>query len=286
VEFVASLTQKMPDLFAARQLARFQDLRVVRGVPQPALAEVKPLALVDQSTGAVHFREGREVVEAESNGAPLKKFVNGLDTWGTFGPILTIVISDALKARIGWSHWENGPQGRLAVFRYAVLEADSHFRTQFCCYLSENGLPSSFAAKPGYHGELAIDPKTGAVLRLVLKADVRPDAAAHVEPEESPLLRSDVLVEYGTVDIAGKQYITPQRAVTVMTSWTLGSEGPVKQGLAKAEGAKAVKMALEQMEFSQVNAINETVFSNYHVFRSEAKLVADPADAGTPAPQP
>jgi hypothetical protein len=285
VEFVSKVTQKMPDLFAARQLARFQDLRVVRGVPQPVLAEAKPLAMADQSTGLVHFREGREVVEGETKGPPAKKYVNGLDTWGTFGPFLTIVMADALKARIGWSHWETGPQGRLAVFRYAVPESASHFKTQFCCYLGEDGFPSSYASQPGYHGELAIDPETGAVLRLVLKADVRPDAAAQEGPEKSPLLRSDVLVEYGGVEIAGKQYIVPQRTVSVMTSWTLGSEGPVKQGLPKAEGAKAAQKALALMEFSRVNAINEAVFRDYHVFRSEIRLVADPGDAGAEAPK-
>jgi hypothetical protein len=283
-EFVAKVTQKMPDLFAARKLARFEDLRVVRGVPQPVISKVKPLAMVDQSTGTVHFREGREVVEAEAKSAHEKPLM-GLNTWGTFGPILETVTTDVLKAEIRWSHWEYGPGGRLAVFRYAVPQANSHYSVRFCCYMGEDGLPSSYEAKPGYHGELAIDPETGAVLRLVLKADVWSDAAARAGLEESPLLRADVLVEYGGVDIAGKQYIVPQRTVSVMTSWMLGPDGSMKLGLTKVEGAKAAKKALELMEFSRVNAINEAVFRDYHVFRSEVKLVADPGDAGAATPR-
>ena len=285
VDFVVRTTHRMPDLLATRQLSQFEDLQVVHGAPQPVMGEVTPLRLIGNSADPVHFRAGREVVEAPAKYAYGKKQASGLDTWGTFGPVLEIVMADALKAKIGWSHWEKGPQGRLAVFRYAVPEAASHYDVRFCCYLGEDGLPSSYSATPGYHGELAIDPETGAVLRLVLKADVRSDAAGASEKEKIPLLRSDVLVEYGPVDIAGKQYITPQRAVSVMTSWTLGGQGPLKKPMSKAEGKKAALKALALMEFSRVNAVNETLFRDYHVFRSEVKLVADPADAGAAAPK-
>jgi len=285
VDFVARVTHKMPDLLATRQLSQFEDLQVVRGAPQPIDGKVTPERMIGKSADPVHFREGREVVEASEKFTYGKAEASGLDTWGTFGPILEIVMADVLKAKIGWSHWEKGPGGRLAVFRYAVPEADSHFNVRFCCYMGEDGLPSSYATTPGYHGELAIDPQTGAVLRLVLKADVRSDQSTHAAKEKSPLLRSDVLVEYGAVDIGGKRYITPQRAISVMTSWTLGGQGPLKSPMSKAEGEKAALKALALMEFSRVNAINEAVFRNYHAFETAVRLVADPADAGTAAPK-
>ncbi|HUX45158.1 MAG TPA: hypothetical protein VMV57_10445 [Terracidiphilus sp.] len=285
VEFVARITHKMPDLFATRQLTRFEDLEVVRGVPQPLLAEVKPLALVDQSTGTVHFRDGKEVVEPTTKVGNAGSFRYGLDTWGVFGPLLEIVMADVLHARIGWGHWEVRPAGRLAVLRYAVPEAGSHYSVRFCCYLGQDGLPSSYAATPGYHGELFIDPKTGEILRLVLKADLRPNPLLHVEQEQSPLLRSDVLVDYGAVDIAGKRYICPERTVSVMTSWTLGPQGPLKRAMSQGESKKAAKKALAEMEFSRVNAINEAVFKDYHVFRSEMRIVTGPAQAVPETPE-
>lgn len=288
VQFVAQVTHKMPDLFATRGLTRFEDLQVVRGAQQPLSAEVKPFALVDQSTGTVHFRDGQEVVENDAKNARRKALQPGLDTWGTFGPILEIVMTDVLNSKLGWSHWEHGPSGSLAVFRYAVPENVSHYNVRFCCYLADDGLPSSFAAKPGYHGELAIDPNSGAILRLVLKADFRTDpaqsdsaqsdAAQPDAAQKSPLLRNDVLVEYGSVDIAGKPYMCPQRTVSVMTTWTLGGQGPIKQAMSKAEGARAAKKALALMEFSRANAINEARFRDYHVFRSEIRIVTDPGD--------
>jgi len=285
IDFVAKVTHKMPDLFATRQSSKFEDLHVVRGGAQPTETEVATLKKTDYSADTVHFRAGREVVEAATMLTYGKTQASGLDTWGTFGPVLEIAMADVLKGKIGWSHWEHGPGGRLAVFRFAVPETASHYDVRFCCYLGEDGLPSSYAATPSYHGELAIDPETGAVLRLVVKADVRPDGAAHTEREKSPLLRSDVLVEFGPVELGGKQYITPQRAVSVMTSWTLGGQGPLKNPMSKAEGARAAKKALELLEFSRVNAINEVVFRDYHVFGTEIRLIADPGDAGTEAPK-
>lgn len=278
VEFVAQVTHKMPDLFATRDLTRFEDLEVIRGAVQPIQPEIKPLVMIDQSTGSVHFREGREVVETTSKSSHPNLATLGLNTKGTFGPLLEVVMRDVLDSKIGWSHWERGPSGPLAVFRYSVPAASSHWDVSICCYLTDDGLPSSFAATPGYHGELSIDPDTGAVLRLVLKADIRSDEAQ----QRSPLLRSDVLVDYGTENISARQYVCPTRFVSVMTSWTLGSQGLLKRSMSKGEGAKAAKKALALMEFSRVNAINEAEFHDYHVFGSEMRIVSDPGDPQSP----
>lgn len=156
---------------------------------------------------------------------------------------------------------------------------------RFCCYLTDEGLASSFAARPGYHGELAIDPDTGAILRLVLRADMKLSAAQQAGQSRNPVLRSDMLLEYGAIDLAGKKYICPKHTVSVMTTWTLGSQGPLKKPVSKEEGLKAAKEALARMEFSRVNAINEAVFSDYHVFGSEARIVSDPGDAPPTANQ-
>ena len=282
VEFVAQVTHKMPDLFATRDLVRFEDLEVVRGAVQPFTPEIRPLARVDQSSGTVHFRDGREVVEASKRRHPTGTPM-GLDTWGTFGPILEIVMTDVLNSKLGWSHWEHGSSRLLAVFHYAVPQEASHYNVRFCCYLSDDGLPNSFSPTPGYHGELVIDPVTGAILRLVLNADLGSNRAQPDAAERTPLLRNGVLVEYGAITIGSMQYVCPTRFVSVMTTWTLGAQGAIRRSMSRAEGARAAKKALKLMEFSRVNSINEAAFSNYHVFRSEMRIVSDPADpASTP----
>jgi hypothetical protein len=276
VEFAARTIRKMPDLFATRQLARYQELVSVGGAVQPAIVENRPYRLIDRSTSVVRFREGSEVVEADSGNRPGDSR-EGLDTWGIFGPALESILADMLNSRIGWKQWEDSPYGRLAVFRFAVPEDTSHYEVRFCCYLDQNGLPGYFSANPGYHGEVAINPRTGAVMRLVTQADLK--ANSNVPAMQSglvPVLRSDVQVDYGPVNIAGREYICPLRAVSVMTSWTLGLHGPLKVYTGQKTGSKAVHQAMEREEHSRVTAINQAEFTNYHVFRSEMRIVSDP----------
>jgi hypothetical protein len=117
-----------------------------------------------------------------------------LSTWGVFGPILGTVLVDAAKSTLAWSHWEQAAVGPLAVFRYAVPKGKSNYEVKFVVgqYV--------FKELVGYHGEMVIDPASGAILRLTLEADMKPDEL---------IGRAAILVEYGPVEIGGKTYICP-----------------------------------------------------------------------------
>ena len=144
-------------------------------------------------TATVYFRSGNEVVHEE--GAEQ----HGLVTRGTFGPILSIPMLDAVhRAPMEWSRWEDRPNGLLAVFRFDVPLAQSHYSISGA---GEYGM----VGPTGYHGEIAIDPGSGTILRLVLEAD---------PPLGSLTVRADVMVEYGSVEIGGETYTCPVRSVS------------------------------------------------------------------------
>jgi hypothetical protein len=63
-----------------------------------------------------------------------------------------------------------------------------------------------FTATPGYHGEFYIDPDTGVILRAITSADLKPTEIVHQE---------DIRVDYGPVNVDGKQLIVPLSSVTV-----------------------------------------------------------------------
>lgn len=100
--------------------------------------------------------------------------------------------------------------------------------------------------RTAYHGEFGIDPNSGTILRLTLEAD--PDLGSSMQ-------RADIMVEYRAVDIGGKTYICPVRSVSysVGTSVNVPSFGI---GLTR-EAAR----------------LNDVVFSNYHIFRTEMRIV-------------
>ena len=135
-----------------------------------------------------------------------------------------------------------------------------------------NATPQTFSEVVAYHGEMAIDPASGTILRLMLLADLKPDEFAPAS--------SGIVVEYGQVSIGGKDYFLPLRSVTsslahsLQTSWGMGA----RQGCPLL----AVMPGLQ-------TSLNDVVFENYHVFRSDAKVLTESEAArleSQPSPTP
>lgn len=239
VDYLGKTLEKLPNFYAKRTTVRYEgDIQKVS--PKGAEAQGAPLwRRVGSSEVTVLYRDGKELVDPrgwETRSAHPE--VGGLVTKGTFGPILSAVIVDASHGEIAWDRWERGNAGTLAVFRYTVPESQSHY-----------SVAAGFAEQAGgYHGDVAIDPATGAILRLTVKAD--------------PLLgsstvRADIMVEYGPVEIGGKIYTCPIRSVSI----TRG----------------ATKMLFDAMGDSvpseMVTRLNDVNFGDYHVFRSESRIL-------------
>ena len=283
-DFVMATVSKMPNFFATRTTTRFQDLKVSQLFDLTVFVPNQDFHLVDRLSATVSYRNGREVTEAPGAGKAAGSVTSstGLTNWGVFGPLLGVVMADILKGKVGWGHWEQGPAGPLAVFRYVVKEDRSNYTVRYCCFRSDLGEMREFEAVPAYHGEIAIDPESGAVFRLVLKTDLQPAL---------PIERVYVLVEYGPVEIGGKTYICPLKSISITRADVMEFHGTMfyvdKKGQPDAFGNK-LKHA-ESVSEHQVTAINDVVFDSYHMFRAESRILpADGAeqDENTPAPGP
>lgn len=194
---------------------------------------------------AVAYRDGKETSQSQvgKNRNPMPP---GLETMGEFGPILTTVVGDSLKGSIRWSHWEQDESGQLAVYSYTVPAGASHYAVQ-------NTITGS-AEFPAYHGEYAIDPGTGAIYRIAITAE---------GSEASSALESNILLEYGPVEIGGTAYICPLHGVAYTQPRLVDASG---KSLPEQEQAKSV------MRF-----LNDTTFTHYQLFRSEVRiLTGDP----------
>src|SRR5581483_10907569 len=126
------------------------------------------------------------------------------------------ILSAAIGALVSssdfsWSRWEQGPNGRQAVFRYVIPQRSSRFQVGFCCLPDGDG-SMGFTKITGYHGEITIDPESGAMLRFTMEADL---------DQGLPLVRSGVVVDYAMVEIGGKSYIRPVKSVAIWRSRTV-----------------------------------------------------------------
>jgi VWFA-related protein len=276
----------LPDLFAVRDTQRFEN----RAVPAD-VAEENPLRPVDHSAVTVFYRQGQEFVDAGAAAHGKKHSPDkGLTTWGEFGPIMGIVVMDAARSHLAWSHWELGASGALAVFRYSVPKEKSHYDVRFCCVVQTNGFELSvLSQRAGYHGEIAIDPDNGTILRISLISDLDPG---------NPISHASILVEYGPEDIGGKTFICPVRGIAV-------AQGPDLKSLNDAM-AQRQQMGIEKLQPSIEKAslqalvhapeqtlLNDVVFRDYHLYTVQSRILSEKeakqavqAAASAPAPTP
>ncbi|MGB8098399.1 MAG: VWA domain-containing protein, partial [Terracidiphilus sp.] len=266
VNYVTQTTRKLPDFIATRETRTFEDR------PAGAYSYV-PLHFTDQTSANVIYRDGQER-DTNSRGRKIDTATEGLVSWGEFGPILSTVLLDAAKSDLAWSHWEQDSSGPVAVFRYAVPAKRSHYQIQFCCVATPEDLGGGhiLQEQAPYHGEMGVDPSTGAILRITVIADLGSD---------DPLVTASIAVQYGPVDIGGKTYICPVRseALAVRHQWDLRNA--------------AIPAAAGAIPSAAINRgpiwtrLNEVTFTHYHIYRGESRILTDAEAAqmtGQPAP--
>jgi hypothetical protein len=251
VRYAEKSIHDMPNFFATRLTTRFQgDIVTEVEADSSGDSDYQRFHLKDKSNVTVLYRDGEEVVQADSKKNAAAEYY-GLNGWGVFGPLLGATVSDALKGKVSWSRWESGAAGALAVFHYAVPEGVSHYDVKYCCVSMDrwtssfSRMPGYYESAPAYHGELSIDPANGSIVRLVIQTEL---------PAIAPIVRDDLVVEYGPVVIGGLTYICPIKSMTISRVETSGSKA--------ANGY-----------IPMITSLNDVVYTDYHVFRAQVRVL-------------
>jgi VWFA-related protein len=295
----------LPDFFVTRLTNRFEDSpQVLETGGWPVRAGLHP---VGSSNRQITFRDGQEVQDPTSQAtSPAAKASEeiGLHTWGEFGPALSVVLTDTAKGTLSFSHWETAATGLVAVFRYEVPRAASHYTVRYCCQFDEHlvgrtqfgyggqnrsaqqvaNIPRAddthtFTEVPAYKGELSIDPASGAVIRITLEADLK---------SGGPLTRAATMVEYAPIRIGDRSFICPVRslALSVHEPAKTGHTGPNGSGTANIANDSEWQGAVSGVNRNPVLMLNETRFISYHRLGTTMHIVNDSAGVGGPASNP
>jgi hypothetical protein len=198
----------------------------------------------------ITFRDGKEVVESASDTVPGKNEVSAFESRGEFGTQAAVVLMDIEQGSVSFDHWENTMGGAAAVYRYSVPRDRSHYEVDDRC--EEH---ASFHDIPGYHGSVALSPRSGAILRLTLEVE---------SGESDPVSHVASVIEYGPVLIGHRQFICPLRSLAFMVQ--------------EAKGCSRGSHKLQK----PIAMVNQTIFSNYHRFGSNSTMIFDEADSGDP----
>jgi len=265
VDYVNKTVPQLPNLIAVRDTTRFEDQPQEDQLGRTGITSLAamPLHSVGNFNLTVTYRDHKEVVDEKALKHAPK--TGGLVTAGEFGPLLGRVVGDALAGKITWGRWERGVGGKEAVFHYTVPSEKSHYNVQFCCIVegyNADGTANTrvFSENDAYHGEIAFDPSSGAILRISMEAEM---------PVGGLVSRADILVEYSPTDIAGKSYICPARSVSILQAHTAQQTGAYSRS--HYQGASKTYL-------------NDVAFGQYRRFGSESRILAgDSQEANMPS---
>jgi hypothetical protein len=243
---------RLPNFFATRTTERFAGLSPeVNKTGMPVHVGLFPRGSYKRE---ITFRNGKEVIDPMVAKLPPQTLPQmGLESWGEFGPEPAIVLLGVTTGTIAFHHWEQLPAGLAAVYRYSVSEEESKYEVNSTC----NG-SNAFHAQPAYHGSLAIDPVSGAILRLTLQADSKPN---------DPLSHVASVVEYGPVDIGGRIFVCPLRSL----AFSVEEVSPCFHDLKD-------QALVHNRNLLQPLILNRTTFTDYHRLASTHTILADPPE--------
>jgi len=282
VYFVGTTMRQMPDFMATRVTQSYNDIdpHAAGGMPDTSedvslIAPHSAMIPIGTFTQQITYRDGKEV-SSDGKDARQKpaEMPPGFTTRGEFGPILSMVLLDAAKGKLAWSHWEQTESGVAAVFHYQVPQTASHYAIDYCClgagqdrasgatfmesgvggqpahFTSNDQIPGtnkindSYRGTPSYHGSIYIDPATGAILRITLDAELNPS---------EPITREASAIDFGDVEIGGKKFVCPLRSVSIRLT------------RAYLQNQAGVRTVLH---------VNRTQFTSYHRFGSSVQVIA------------
>ncbi|MGO8708155.1 MAG: hypothetical protein ACLQMG_10855 [Terracidiphilus sp.] len=267
-DYVKTTMTRLPNFSATRETTHFEDApsQDQMTAAAPAVtgwhayplglsihrAEAKPLHSTGTYSATVTYRGGFEVhAAAGTKDATADQSPAGLTTSGEFGPILSVVLGDAMRSQVTWARWEPTSSDPMAVVHYAVPEDQSNYVV---------GIPNGKKVDmiyPAYHGEIAIDPATGSILRISLLADL---------PGLYQSMETAILVEYAPVTIGDRTYICPVHGVAYSKVPVAGATPDTQNGTV---------MVQTQM--------NDVVFKSYHLFGSESRIMDEGQGQGNAA---
>jgi hypothetical protein len=180
------------------------------------------MRFMGQHTSPVQMEGGIELPPAKiKKGDPASP--TGQVSQDGAGPVLGMILMDAARGKIFWQRWQTVENKQIAVFGYQVDEKQSQYKVNYCCFpvrenvgahmlnsasgASNQGTAVTFVpfkASPAYHGEIFVEPDTGIIVRLIVKAELKPTDLVHEE---------DIRIDYGPVEVGGKPYVVPVRSM-------------------------------------------------------------------------
>jgi len=149
--------------------------------------------------------------------------VGGAITEGEFGSLLAEVFDPRSAADFQWDHWTTLRTRPAQVYSFRVAVARSHYR------IVVGGRGTRDETVAGQHGFVYVDAETSQTVRVATEADSI--------PRDFPVLGSSTTLDYGFVEIGGRQFLLPLHADARMHTLQMETRNDVEFHSYKKFGA-------------------------------------------------
>lgn len=257
--YVARTLPRLPDFLATRTINRYDDS------PQTPAKGGWPVRagmhLAGTSSREISVRDETKSQAAKERSVASQE-QNGLSSWGEFGYLPRVILSDTLQGTVTWSHWEQTAAGMAAVFHYAVPRSASHYEVigsfthgSSVHFDEQHWNDSPFRTTPAYHGSLWVEPATGTILRVSIEVDAN---------DINLFRQMAVMVKYAPVQIGGREFICPVKSLASQLSI-------VDVNLVLGDGP--------------TEWLNVASYTNYHRFASTTRILPNTQESQSSEPE-
>jgi hypothetical protein len=196
-KYAQSYSASLPDFLCMQIVRRFSD--------EDNEGREKQLDTLKVRVGYFGHREEYKLVELNGHPSDLEySSLGGAISTGEFGTRLYSIFAAESRTDFKWIGWSRVRHRRVAVFGYRVARENSRYRV-----VSGFSNSSGDSILTAYHGEISVDPSSGAVVRVILVADIPP----HFE-----ITVCSSSTEYDYRQIAGRSYLVLVKAETRLSN--------------------------------------------------------------------
>ena len=227
MDYATKIYALLPAFTATKTTARFQD-DLTNSSSAPGLDVPGPNTFVRMSEAQTEQVSIDNGIEKPGSKEKVSWGENGQISPPGPPPSLETVMGEAsANGKEVWERWQMVGGKQVAVFSIQVDKKKSHYAIDYCCFPrtdTASGVASQGTFTPlpgeiqsvstyrpfkktvGYRGEVFIDPDTGATLRLILNAELKPSDFVHQEA---------VRMDYSPATVDGKEYLLPLASFTL-----------------------------------------------------------------------
>ncbi len=262
-DYVEKTVANWPNFIATRRTARFEGTATVISADlqdklfaldflrapsaanwecpgQPKIGYQR-ISVIDRSSVTVVNRNGHELHALAERGGEFACPENAVSTTEEFGKVLAWVPKMIAHGNMTWNHWEEGLSGLLAVFRYSVLVSHKSLSVDI-------------------HGEIALNPADGSILRLIeMRRWKKHQPASEAGGAYDAAEEYDTAVDYAPVNLGGAIYLCPIKRVAVYLTPILWPQG---SNARHDEIYRRFRLAESPLQ----EYLNDVSFTQYHVY--------------------